>query len=118
MYGLSSFMFIRRCIPMVEKADLKSVGLIACGFDSRHRYQPGKYAKENWELRRGLNYQIVQGSVHDVEWLSISKNENSMPLIKTSHMHTTLFFWKPTRSGLYERGHKLIVMKALYLEDL
>ena len=53
---------------MAQETDLKSVGLIACGFKSRLRYQPGKHTLENWELRRGLNYQMVQGSVHELWW--------------------------------------------------
>lgn len=51
---------------MEQETDLKSVGLIACGFDSRFRHQPGKRTLENWELRRGLNYQIVQGSAYEL----------------------------------------------------
>ena len=57
---------------MAQETDLKSVGLIACGFKSRLRYQPGKHTLENWELRRGLNYQMVQGSVHELWWLHSS----------------------------------------------
>ena len=57
---------------MAQETDLKSVGLIACGFKSRLRYQPGKHTLENWELRRGLNYQMVQGSVRELWWLHSS----------------------------------------------
>ena len=48
--------------PLAQLAEAMSSNLIKFRFESEGEYQPGKTTIENWALRRGLNYQIVQGS--------------------------------------------------------